>query len=219
MIPQSKKYEIVQATSVEEAILYTASLSEDERKVILKEEAATELFKEAINPENLNKTKIKYILRVSGKNKYIFEYVTNNFNNFPEFSYEFSQFMLNYVDDENVAKLIFNNALVKPSQYEYVEGIYWELLSKYEISYSIKKEYIKVAISRLENNPYKFSLKYGLYCFIASRRNGLVLRWLIDERSALLQAFSIKNIHENCFDTPSFIEFSERILRRPYYEL
>jgi hypothetical protein len=153
-----------------------------------------------------------------GKNKYIFSFVTANFNNFPEFSYEFSHFMLNYSASEEVADLVFNNALQNPSQYEYVEGTYWELLSKFKIDSTSKRRYIKHAINRLKESTRKEALKFGLYIFISTTGNGLVLKWLQYEKSPLLQAFAIKYIHDGCFDTPTFREFSNFIMRRTSYE-
>lgn len=220
LIPQTKKCEIVKASNLNEAIGKFPSLTNFEKRVLFSDqEEAYKLFVKAFNEDSFDISKVKYILKVSEKNDKILQMVLKNLSKHPELVDEFCQFLMNYIDSPKVAEKIYKKALENPSLYEYVDGKYWGLLSNFVIDNNVKNKYINIAIKRLiKSNKTAYSLKLGLYNFLCSTDNKLILSWLGNENSSLLQSFVVPNIPRKCIGSKEYIDLINKFAERSNYE-
>lgn len=107
----------------------------------------------------------------------------------------------------------YKSIIQKGSYDEYVEGKYWELLSRFDFPSNQKEDLVKHAINRLKvKSNYKYSLKLGLYKFICSTNNALILNWLKHEKSALIQAFVLPYVPIDQIQKNKYIEFLKVLL-------
>lgn|GEM_PF-6525019 len=172
----------------------------------------------AFSEDSFDISKVKYILKVSGKNDKILKMVLENLNKHPELVDEFCHFLINYVDNPKVGEKIYRIALRNTSPYEYVQGKYWYLLSCLNFDTNTKNNYIDTAINRLRKNKRAYPLKLGLYKFLCSTNNKLVLNWLKHEDSSLIQSFVIPNIPKKCIDSEEYLDLINSFAQRSNYE-
>ncbi|GAI20652.1 unnamed protein product, partial [marine sediment metagenome] len=219
LIPQSKKYEIVNANTVEDAIGNFPSLKEEDKNVIFSNKDKTyQLFIKAFYEANFDISRVRYILKVSDKNEKILDVVLENLTNYPNLTDEFYQFLLNYTDHLEVGRKIYLLCKEKPSPYEYVEGKYWELLSYFPFEETEKQEMINIAIDKLKKNRNNYALKRGLYKFLCSINTCLVLKWLEKESSSLIQMIIIPYVPTKCMDKEEYRNLLKAFFRRSNYE-
>lgn len=219
LIPQSKKYEIIKATTIEEAIGKNPSLTLKERSELVTSRRETaKIFTNAFNPDTFDISRLRYILKASPTNRAIFNVVINNLNQHPELVESFCVFLMKYRPNMTIGHEINRKALRRPSHYEYVEGLYWKLLSYFKLRANVKKRLIQRAISMLKSNQANDPLKYGLYTFLASTENALVLKWLDKEKSSVIQAMVIEHISPKIFDSAAYISFVNKMIKRTHYE-
>lgn len=219
LIPQSKKFEISRADNVQEAIGKNPSLSFiDKNAIENNNDELGKLFCEVIDEKSFDISKVRYILKSSDKNDVILNKVMDNLNSHPELSDEFSDFLLNYIDDKTIASKIFTIMLRNPTPYEYVEGKYWEILSQFNRIEKLDSEYMRIAIDRLQKAKKNYALKLGLYKYLCSSGNKLILNWLIYEESSLIQAFAIPYIPSSCFDSVDYMNSAASFFKRSSYE-
>jgi len=219
LIPQSSKNEIIKAENINEATGKNPSLSTDDiEKINVDRKKFTQLFKESFNEKSFNISIVKYMLKTSYKNKYILEIVLRNLKKRPELIIEFCIFLNNYINDSKIGNYIFNNEIIHPTPYKFAEGKLWELLSQFNLDISTKKEGIDLAIERLIKNHDSYSLKLGLYKFISSTNNPLILKWIKNENSSFIQAQIVPYISPSCYDNSNFIDLINTFSKRTSYE-
>lgn len=219
LIPQSKKYEVVKASSIEQAIGKFPSLQQEEKDTILSNPEQTyQLFAKAFDEKNLDISRVKYILKVSGKNEKILGIVLDNLGSYPNLVDEFCQFLSSHTDQEEVGKRIYALCIQKPCAYEYVEGKYWELLSYFPFQSTDKRPMVRTAIQKLKKSGGKYALKRGIYIFLCSTETSLVLSWLEKESSSLIQAMVIPYIPRQCTDKDEYRKLYQVFSRRSNYE-
>jgi len=219
LIPQSKKYEIINANTVEDAIGKFPSLKEEDKNVIFSNKDKTyQIFIKAFDEANFDISRVRYILKVSDKNEKILDVVLENLTNYPNLTDEFYQFLLNYTEHLEVGRKIYSLYKDKPSPYEYVDGKYWELLSYFPFEEIEKQEMINIAIDKLKKNRNNYALKRGLYKFLCSINTCLVLKWLEKESSSLIQMIIIPYIPTKCIDKEEYRNLLKAFFRRSNYE-
>jgi len=220
LVPQAKKYNLIEAKDIKDVIGQSSSDYGKKYKKLNSDIKVYQLLKSSFEDKNNNSPIIKTILKTSDKNKYILSYILNNLNENPEYAHEICIFLENYKLSPYYGKLIYQKAILNPSAYEYVEGKYWELLSKFNLDTSFKNIMVTMAIFRLKNreNISKYSLKYGLYKFICSTDNCLILKWLSKEGSSILQSFVSNNVPIKCIEHKDYIEYLETLLKRSIYD-
>ncbi len=219
LIPQAKKYELTKAECLTDVYGKNPSLSSNEKKYFIFDKVKTaKLFKESLELKTYDTSRLRYILKTIGKNIKILDLVLNNLSSHPEISDEFCIYLMNYVGEKNIAQKVFNIMLKKPTLYEYVEGKYWELLANYNIVNSLNPAYIKVAIERLKKNYNSYALKYGIYKYLCSSKNKLIINWIIHEDSSLIQGFIIPYISHECLKTNEYEKIIPCFLKRTSYE-
>lgn len=196
LIPQTTKYEIIKAKTINQATGKFTSLKGYEKKQIFSDSNKTyKHFRNAIKENNFDTSKVNYILKVGKKHRYILNWVLRNLKTHPELVDGFYQYLFNYSYDPSIGKMIYDNALSNPTSYEYNEGMYWHLLSYFEFDEEYKQFLLDSAINRLNNTTnHKYSLKVGLYKFLCSEYCDLVYRNLLNETSALIQMMIIPHL-------------------------
>ncbi|KIE18322.1 hypothetical protein DS62_11810, partial [Smithella sp. SC_K08D17] len=223
LIPQAKKYEIVNTKNVEEAIGKFPSLQSDEKRVIIKnEKEACHLFTNAFVPSDpaaFDVSKVRYILKTSPKNEGILKIVLENIEKHPELTDEFCKFLSNYRDSEDIATKIYNATIKKRIVYSYAEGKYWQLLAEFKIeNTTTKKRYLRDAIRKLINNRDSFSLKLGLYKFIGLNDNHLILKFLPYETSCLIQMMVFPYVPVVSYGSEEFKILLGKLFSRSNYD-
>ncbi|MBF0344709.1 MAG: hypothetical protein HQL06_10820 [Nitrospirae bacterium] len=112
LIPQSKKFSIIKCNTLEDAIGKEQSLSSEEKDKLQKDPKETFLmFKNAFDSDNnvLDISKVRYILKSSGKNDDILHFVSNIIKRYPDLVDEFSSFFINYLNDLTSLKYFIPN--------------------------------------------------------------------------------------------------------------
>lgn len=219
LIPQAKKYELAKADSLQDALGKNPSLSSIEKKLLDDDDAKTaDLFQNSLDSRTFDISKLRYILKMISKNRKILRMVLDNIGLHPELSDEFCEFLLNYIGNSKIAEIIFNIMLRKPTVYEYTEGKYWELLAQFNIVNPLKQEYMTIAIDRLQKNYNNYALKYGIYKYLCSSKNKLVLDWIKYEGSSLIQGFIVPYISKECINSEEYRNVIPNFTRRSSYE-
>lgn len=195
LIPQTTKYEIIQAKNIKEATGKFPSLKKQELNEIKFNTTETyKHFKNAVKLENFDISKVKYILKAGKKHKYVRKWILKNLKMRPELVDEFYQYLLKYSNDPSIGKEIYDMVLSEPTSYEYAEGKYWDLLSFFVFDDEYKQFLVDYAITRLDNVNQEYSLKLGLYKFLCSENNDLVFKYLEKESSALILMMIIPSL-------------------------
>ena len=219
LIPQSKKYEIINASTVEEAIGKFPSLKQEDKNIISSNKNKTyQLFIEAFNETSFDISRVRYILKTSDKNEKILNVIIENFCKYPNLIDEFCRFLLNYYDDLELGRKLYSLCKNIPSSYEYAEGKHWELLSYFPFLETEKQEMISTAINKLKKNRNNYALKRGLYKFLCSTNTCLVLKWLENEGSSLIQMMIVPYISTKCMDKEEYRTLLKVFFRRSNYE-
>lgn len=217
LIPNAKKHEIIQAETEEDAIGKYTSLTHDQKHAISKNKKQTaKIFSKAFDSSNFDASRVKYILRVAPQNEDILKIVLGNLNQHPELAEDFCSFLSNFTDRKNIAKIIYRDGLF--TDYEFVDGKYWGLLSLFRLNVSEKDEMLREAIKQLKGSKGKPSLRYGLYRFLASTDNLLILKWLENEPSAFIQMLAVSHINYSCRGTREYVRFFNKLMKRSHYE-
>jgi len=219
LIPRAKKCEIIQAKSPEEAIGKNPSVTVEEKEFInLNKKKTAEVFKEAFNESNFNISRIRYILKASEKNDYILRIIMSKLNSHPELAIEFSLFLEKYSNSVNCAKMIFKKTIKNPSPYEFVEGTFWNLLSKFELPKNLLNNWGNKAIQKLSRSKKEATLRLGLYKFIAKSNPKNLLKWLAYEEHSFIQMVIAEHIDPRQYNTPDYYKLIDRILLRHTYD-
>lgn len=219
LIPQSKKYEIINANTVEEAIGKFPSLKEEDKNIISSNKNKTyQLFINAFDEANFDISRVRYILKTSDKNEKILNVIIENFCKYPNLIDEFCRFLLNYYDDLEIGRKLYSLCKNIPSSYEYAEGKQWELLSYFPFIKTEKQEMVSTAINKLKKNRNNYALKRGLYKFLCSTNTCLVLKWLENEGSSLIQMMIVPYISTKCMDKEEYRTLLKVFFRRSNYE-
>lgn len=219
LIPQSKKYEIFEAKNITEAVGKMPSLTTVERKKIIKsEEEAVSLFESAISESSVDIPRISYVLANAATSTKLLKLVLGNINKHPELTDYFIRYLEAYRIDEKVGKYIYLNQVNTPSPFEYVEGKYWELLSKFTLSPEIKNLAMKAAMNRIKKSKQNYALKLGLYKMIASSENKLIFKWVHVEESAFIQAMVAVSISSSLHGSKEYFDLIKAFLKRSSYE-
>jgi hypothetical protein len=220
LIPHAKKYEIAKAANIDDAIGKFPSLQSEEKKIIFKDEKeAFSLFAKAFDPAAFDVSRVRYILKTSGKNERILSLVLTHIREHPELVDDFCTFLRNYRDSELAAVLIYNKTIAQPIVYSYVEGQYWNLLAEFNIKNgNRKKKYLQEAMFRLSKSRDEYSLKLGLYKFICLSHDSMILKWLPYESSCLIQMSIFPYISPSLYDDPQFERLLKVLINRSNYD-
>lgn len=219
LIPQVKKYDLSKAETLNDALGKNPSLTNLEKKILINDDAKTaELFQASIDSKAFDISKLRYILKSISKNRKILHLVLNNLNLHPELSDEFCDFLLNYAGNKRIAEFIYNTMLRKPTLYEYTQGKYWELLAQFNLVNNLNLEYMTVAIDRLQKNYNCYALKYGIYKYLCSSKNMLILNWIKYEKSSLIQGFIVPFIPTQCLGSDEYKKCISQFTKRSSYE-
>lgn len=219
LIPQSKKFQIARAQTPDEAVGKPPSLQgEEKHRLFTNDNEAFRIFKDAMDEASFDVSRVRYVLRASGRNDKILAMALDNLTQYPDLAEEFAAFLTNYRHDASVAQQIFVKILKRGYPLEYVEGVYWEALAGFRLPPLIRDQVVECAIARLKKNREPSALRLGIFKFLCGLGTGLVLAWLAKEPDSLLQSFAVPFVPERCWPQKQYQEFLAALLQRSCYE-
>ena len=214
LVPQSSKFKIYEAKSVEDAIGKNPSLSSSEKVNIFSDEKRIlELFTLAFEQDSIDSSIIRYILKVYDKSDILMDKIFIEFSNHYEFAEDFCTYLKRFVDTKSHVLLVFiSSYLNRTIPYDFVESELWMLLAtlyNYENIYP----FAKIAITKLVNQPSDI-LKYGIYKYLAKLQDNRFIKFLSHEENKLLLGLEIQNISSNIINNSRFIELLKFYTKR-----
>lgn len=206
LVPQSSKFSIYEAKTVEEAIGKNPSLSNSEKADIFSDEQKVlKLFSNAFVEETYDSSIIRYILKVYEKSDILIDKIILEFSNHYEFAEEFCTYLKRFVSTKsNVILGFIISFLTRIIPYDYAESELWSLLAElaeYENIYP----FVQIAMTKLQNHP-SDALKYGIYKYLSKLDDNRFIKFLAHEESKLLLALEIKNISTITTGNANFVE-------------
>lgn len=206
LVPQSSKFSIYEAKTVEEAIGKNPSLSSSEKADIFSDEQKIlELFSNAFAEETFDSSIIRYISKVYDKSDILIDKIILEFSNHYEFAEEFCTYLKRFVSTKSNVLLVFiTSFLNRIIPYDYVESELWSLLAELA-EYENVYPFVQIAMTKLQNHP-SDALKYGIYKYLSKLDDNRFIKFLAHEESKLLLALEIKNISTITTDNVNFVE-------------
>ena len=195
LVPQSSKFKIYEATSVEEAIGKNPSLSTEEKKDIFTDEKKVlELFLFSFEKDTYDSSVIRYILKVFKDSDILFDKVFEEFSKHYEFAEEFCIYLNRLINKQTSSKLLLFviSFLNRTIPYDFVESEIWILLSNLS-EYENIKTFARLAITRLQNQPSDI-IRYGIYTYLSKLDDNRFIGFLSHENSKILLSLQIQNI-------------------------
>ena len=195
LVPQSSKFKIYEATSVEEAIGKNPSLSKEEKKDIFTDEKKVlELFLFSFEKDTYDSSVIRYILKVFKDSDILFDKVFEEFSKHYEFAEEFCIYLNRLINKQTSSKLLLFviSFLNRTIPYDFVESEIWILLSNLS-EYENIKTFARLAITRLQNQPSDI-IRYGIYTYLSKLDDNRFIGFLSHENSKILLSLQIQNI-------------------------
>jgi len=195
LVPQSSKFKIYEARSVEEAIGKNPSLSTEEKKDIFTDEKKVlELFLFSFEKDTYDSSVIRYILKVFKDSDILFDKVFEEFSKHYEFAEEFCIYLNRLINKQTSSKLLLFviSFLNRTIPYDFVESEIWILLSNLS-EYENIKPFARLAITRLQNQPSDI-IRYGIYTYLSKLDDNRFIGFLSHETSKILLSLQIQNI-------------------------
>ena len=208
LVPQSSKFKIYEATSVEEAIGKNPSLSTEEKKDIFTDEKKVlELFLFSFEKDTYDSSVIRYILKVFKDSDILFDKVFEEFSKHYEFAEEFCIYLNRLINKQTSSKLLLFviSFLNRTIPYDFVESEIWILLSNLS-EYENIKTFARLAITRLQNQPSDI-IRYGIYTYLSKLDDNRFIGFLSHENSKILLSLQIQNISTSITNNILFFFF------------
>lgn len=194
LVPQSSKFEIFKAESVEMAIGKRPSLTDDEKEYIFgNTEILKKEFKEAFNKDSFDGSKIRYILKTYKKADVLIPIILSKFNDFYEYSEDFINYLENFVDSKGKEYISFFGEILlsRNIPYGFVNAQIWNLLKKVADYEPIPLQLDLLANNRL-GEKIKYDEKYGILNYL-SKNHGQSYYYNIGfEQSSIFQELTLK---------------------------
>lgn len=219
LIPQGSKYALHKAETADEAVGSFVSLSPEEKEVLLNSGAETlRIFINAIESDPPDASTIRYILKSSGRNDELKEYVLGMVRRNPYLASEITQFLLAYHREPDVAKQIYEASIAISSPYDFVDGEYWWLLSKFSLSFGLRNTLKRLAFDQLKSHSNASSARMGALVFLGAHGEAGVIPWLARETDRLVQSIAISFFTNTLFENPRIVELAETAAKRSSFE-
>lgn len=215
LIPQSSKFSVFEADSVESAIGKSPSLTTEIKKAIFSDEKELlKKFKESLDKDTYNSSFLRYTLKTYSESSCLVDVILENFENNYELVEEFIIYLSKFIADNDIqikCRQKLGPLLYRTNNpYDFVQCQIWILLAKINQYYLLPSNYTDLAIKLLNNRKTSFSLKYGVFTYLATIDNNAFSKYLINEGNLLTQ-LQIKNITNNICEKLSFSELVEKV--------
>ncbi|MFK7824502.1 MAG: RNA-directed DNA polymerase [Oligoflexales bacterium] len=226
LIPQSKKFEVLNISNAPDFSYHEPSPDGASRDISTKKELekgeAEEIFDRCFNETGMliNKSQLRYVLFHSMPSSKIRLKVLKIWQSLPEHVDAFLSFLTNHISTKSVILAIQEN--LKSSPYDYVQGQCWQFLSVAleHIPAGDRTTLRRRATDLLKERKVSFSARLGIHNFLVCHDNiyGTNLtNWLLYENYALIQAILAPLINDKYFgqETPIVKRFLSRSLPEP----
>lgn len=215
LVPQSSKFRIYEATSVEDAIGKNPSLSTVEKQDIFSDEKKVlEIFNKSFEKDTFDSSLIRYVLKVFKDSDILIDKIFEEFSNHYEFVEEFCLYLANVLNSSTSSKILLfiTSYINRIIPYDYVESEIWILLSKLS-PYENIKQFAKIAIMKLQKQPSDI-LKEGIYTYLSKLNDNRYIGFLSHEDNKLVLAFQIKNVTNQITNNSNFPELLKHYSNR-----
>lgn len=206
LVPQTSKFSIFEAKSIEEAIGKNPSLSTSQKEILFSDEnKVLEVFCKAFEESTFDSSIIRYILKVYNESDILIDKIKYEFSNHYEFTEEFCIYLGRFVYEKS--SIIFDFISQKLSSaipYDYVESELWVLLAKLH-RYANISSFATLAISKLIKSTSDV-LKYGLYTYLSKLDDNRFVSFLSHEENKLILLFKINDISKSVTENKKFLE-------------
>jgi hypothetical protein len=196
LIPQAKKFEIRQLTSVADVLRLVPSLgfagerSEDEPPVIPARTAVTE-FRLSLSgrPRRISdKTRARFVLYRAAPSRRLLSYVLGLLPHQPEHIDAFMFYLGRFAREERAVAVC--RRVVVDSPYDYVKGEAWQVLARM-MTVQEMRGLVDEAVVAARASASGFSLRWGACAFLCAgemRGLGNLSKWVRFQKSSVLQA-------------------------------
>ena len=195
LVPQSSKFSIYEAKTIDEAIGKNPSLSTVEKQNIFSDEKKVlELFNNSFNEKFFDSSVIRYILKTFYTSDILIDKVFAEFSNHYEFAEDFCLYLSRIINAKTSAKILLfiTNCLNRIIPYDYVESEIWCLLANLS-EYENIQPFAQIAIAKLKNRCSDI-LKCGIYTYLSKLKDNRFIKFLSHEENKLILFFQIQNI-------------------------
>ena len=221
LVPQTAKYKIFRAASADEARGGSASLSASDRhRMRVDAMTAAQRLRQALSSTPADGAMVRFVLGSATPNPNITAVVLENLAGFPDLADEFAAYLGQLSSDAVIARSVYENCLAVPSPYDYVEGVYWRLLSTFTLSTETRASMAREALTRLRQSgaARRPASRLGWYQFLCNSNNCSVLPLIAREPSTLIQMLAISAIRPKCVRTRAYRQMLDRLMVRADYE-
>ena len=215
LVPQSSKLEIFKATTAEEAIGKKPSIDSEEKKELFNsDENVLELFTKSMETKNFDSTIIRYILKCYRLSSNLVPLILSEFDKHYEIAEEFCTYLKYFVDEKSKDYILrFKSPLLSNEiPYDYVEKEIWELFSVMNTININIPELTSYALLRVKSTSPE--IRYGIYCYLSTAKDGQYMSYLQFEDSSLMQLLQIKFITPEIISSPSFLHCLQQLRKR-----
>ena len=195
LVPQSSKFSIYEAKTIDEAIGKNPSLSTVEKQNIFSDEKKVlELFNNSFNEKFFDSSVIRYILKTFDTSDILIDKVFAEFSNHYEFAEDFCLYLSRIINAKTSTKILLfiTNCLNRIIPYDYVESEIWCLLANLS-EYENIQPFAQIAIAKLKNRCSDI-LKCGIYTYLSKLDDNRFIKFLSHEENKLILFFQIQNI-------------------------
>lgn len=206
LVPQTSKFSIFEAKSIEEAIGKNPSLSTSQKEILFSDEnKVLEVFCKAFEESTFDSSIIRYILKVYNESDILIDKIKYEFSNHYEFTEEFCIYLGRFVYEKSSIIFDFiNQKLSSGIPYDYVESELWVLLAKLH-RYADISSFATLAISKLIKSKSDV-LKYGIYTYLSKLDDNRFVSFLSHEENKLILLFKINDISKSVTENKKFLE-------------
>ena len=207
LVPQSSKFSIYEAKTIDEAIGKNPSLSTVEKQNIFSDEKKVlELFNNSFNEKFFDSSVIRYILKTFDTSDILIDKVFAEFSNHYEFAEDFCLYLSRIINAKTSAKILLfiTNCLNRIIPYDYVESEIWCLLANLS-EYENIQTFAQIAIAKLKNRCSDI-LKCGIYTYLSKLNDNRFIKFLSHEENKLILLFKINDISKSVTENKNFLE-------------
>ncbi len=179
LIPQSSKFDVVHATTLNEALGTLPSIAESTGREAdegeLDETSAIEILRDAIKgrpPRVEDKSRLRYVLYRAGPSKRVLKTALNLLPRHPEHIDALAAYLQNYSRSRPIKRLVWD-MLNSDLLYDHVEAELWMIAARMGTPQELR-QLLPRARSQAGRRPFSFSMRRGLLTFFMSCRNAEV---------------------------------------------
>lgn len=219
LVPQALKLSISESLTADEAIGKMPSLDSEEKiKIYSNDEKLLEKFTEAIKNKDISF--IRYSLKTVLTTDCLIDKILYEFTLHYELAEDFCVYLKRFTKQYRDKYISFFGDLLLQAKipYDFVKQQIWLLFAQLNMESRLNDDYINYAIKILKNNKNNnlFSLKYGIYAFLATYDDNRFCAFFQNEHNHLFRLLLIKEFNDYIYNSQNFIEIINQYKKSKY---